>query len=148
MPTYRSQQSLGIDDGDITDVPLDSPDDTERISGTASDGGRRASGSARNSRSADGQRTLQSDVRRLGESLDRARMDAQRVLHQFAESQPYALTGIAAGVGFVLGGGLRTRAVPVILASVARMAGVWLTNELLDRSSDDQDEFSNEEDGE
>ena len=60
--------------------------------------------------------------------------DAGAALLRPIRDQPLAAAGIAAGLGFVLGGGLRTPAVPVLLGAAARAAGLWITNELLDRA--------------
>jgi len=57
-----------------------------------------------------------------------------RTVEEAVSDQPVLALAAAAGVGFVLGGGLPPGVLTLLLGAGARMAGAWLQQELLDRT--------------
>jgi hypothetical protein len=76
--------------------------------------------------------TLQSDLLRLQESFEHSAGEADRMLRDAVSGQPLLTVGAAAGLGFLLGGGLPRGAITVLLGVGARLAGAWLQQEFLE----------------
>ena len=74
-------------------------------------------------------RSLGGDLARLEESLREA-----------VGAAPVLTLGAAAGIGFLLGGGLPRGALTVLLGVGARMAGAWLEQEFLERAEAQENE--------
>lgn len=85
-------------------------------------------------------RTLQADLLRLQESFEQTAGEADRKLRSAVDAQPLLAVGAAAGLGFLLGGGLPRGAVTVLLGIGARMAGAWLQQEFLEPSYEEENE--------
>jgi hypothetical protein len=85
-------------------------------------------------------RTLQGDLHRLQERFGQSAAEADRMLRDAASAQPLLTVGAAAGLGFVLGGGLSGGAVTVLLGVGARLAGTWLQQEFLESPHPEEDE--------
>ena len=61
--------------------------------------------------------------------------DLERYLTEQVEERPYITLGVAAGVGYVLGGGLRSRLTAVLLGAATRLAMAVAARELAARLS-------------
>lgn len=77
-------------------------------------------------------RTAQADLLRLQASVENAASQADRILRDTVSAAPLLAVGAAAGLGFLVGGGLPRGALTVILGVGARMAGAWLQQEFLE----------------
>jgi hypothetical protein len=84
---------------------------------------------------------LAADLMRLQERLEQAAGTADRTLGDAVSARPLLAVGAAAGLGFLLGGGLPRAAVTVLLGVGVRLAGAWLQQELFE-SPDTQEEPS------
>lgn len=78
--------------------------------------------------------TLQADLRRLQASAESAAGEADRLLRDTVSAQPLLAVGAAAGLGFLLGGGLPRGALTLLLGVGARLAGAWLQQEFLEHA--------------
>lgn len=67
-------------------------------------------------------REIQHDVQALVAAVQDAVDDLERYVTEQVERQPYLTLGVAAGVGFVLGGGLRPRLTAQVLKTATRVA--------------------------
>jgi hypothetical protein len=85
-------------------------------------------------------RTLQADLLRLQESFEHTAGEADRKLRGAVDAQPLLAVGAAAGLGFLLGGGLPRGAVTVLLGVGARLAGAWLQQEFLEPPYEEENE--------
>jgi hypothetical protein len=74
--------------------------------------------------------TLQDDLLRPQTRFGQSAADADRMLRDAASAQPLLTVAAAAGLGFLLGGGLSRGALTVLLGVGARVAGAWLQQEL------------------
>jgi len=96
---------------------------------------RRASAGGQQRPLADTGRQLQSDAQRLLSHADQARNELQGYLTQSVRERPVATLATAAGVGYLLGGGLSSRltvlmvgiATRLAMAVAAREMGSWAT---------------------
>jgi hypothetical protein len=77
-------------------------------------------------------RTLRADLSRFQGSLGDAAGDVDRRLREAVSEQPVLAIGAAAGIGFLLGGGLSRGALTLLLGVGTRMAGAWLQREFLE----------------
>jgi hypothetical protein len=75
-------------------------------------------------------RSLQGDLARLGS----ATADVDRTLRHAVSAQPLLAVGAAAGIGFLLGGGLSRGAATLLLGVGARIAGAWLDEQVRERA--------------
>ena len=82
--------------------------------------------------------SLLGDLSRLEEALEIATRDLEQKLRDTIEDQPVLALGAAAGVGFLLGGGVSRGALTLLLGVGTRMAGAWLQREFLE-SADAQE---------
>jgi hypothetical protein len=74
-------------------------------------------------------------VHALAAAVQDAAADVERYLTEQMEERPYTTLGVAAGVGFVLGGGLRARLTAVLFGAVTRLAMAVAARELAARVS-------------
>lgn len=56
--------------------------------------------------------------------------DWQHRLSEQVQRQPYITIGVAAGIGYVLGGGLQSRLTAVLLSTAARVVAALVAREL------------------
>ena len=80
-------------------------------------------------------REIHHDAHALAAAVQDAADDLQRYVTEQVEQRPYTTLGVAAGVGFVLGGGLRSRLTAVLLATATRLAMALAARELAARLS-------------
>jgi hypothetical protein len=79
-------------------------------------------------------RSLHGDLSNLEESLEAATKDLRQKLRDTVDEQPVLAVGAAAGIGFLLGGGVSRGALTLLLGVGTRMAGAWLQREFLERA--------------
>ena len=82
-------------------------------------------------------RTLRSDLEQAREAAVDASRKVDQVLRETVSGQPVLAVGAAAGLGFLLGGGMRSSAVTVLLGVGARMAGAYLEREFNPQSANE-----------
>lgn len=80
-------------------------------------------------------RQIHHDVHALAAAVQEAADDLEGYLTAQVEERPYTTLGVAAGVGFVLGGGLRSRLTAVLLGTATRLAMALAARELAARVS-------------
>ena len=80
-------------------------------------------------------RQIQHDVHALAAAVQEAADDVERYITEQVEERPYTTLGVAAGVGFILGGGLRARLTAVLLGTATRLAMAVAARELAARVS-------------
>jgi hypothetical protein len=85
-------------------------------------------------------RSLLGDLSQFEEALETAARDLQQKLRDTVEDQPVLAVGAAAGVGFLLGGGLSRGALTLLLGVGTRMAGAWLQREFLESADAQENE--------
>ncbi len=85
-------------------------------------------------------RSLRGDLSDLQESLEAATKDLRQKLRDTVDGQPVLAVGAAAGIGFLLGGGLSRGALTLLLGVGTRMAGAWLQREFLERADAQENE--------
>lgn len=85
-------------------------------------------------------RTLRTDLSRFQETLGGAAGDVDRRLRDVVSEQPLLAIGAAAGVGFLLGGGLNRGALTLLLGVGTRMAGAWFQREFLEGADAQENE--------
>ena len=76
-------------------------------------------------------RTVRSDLEGLRLHAASAKSCAERLLVEAVRAQPFAATAAAAGVGFLLGGGIPRGAMVLLVGTVTRVAAAWLSEEIL-----------------
>ena len=82
-------------------------------------------------------RQIHHDVHALAAAVQDAADDLERYLTEQVEQRPYTTLGVAAGVGFVLGGGLSSRLTAMLLGTATRLAMALAARELATRLSPD-----------
>jgi hypothetical protein len=80
-------------------------------------------------------RQIHHDAHALAAAVQDAADDLERYLTEQVEQRPYTTLGVAAGVGYVLGGGLRSRLTAVLLGAATRLAVALAARELAARLS-------------
>lgn len=80
-------------------------------------------------------RQIHHDAHALAAAVQGATDDLERYLTEQVEERPYTTLGVAAGVGYVLGGGLRSRLTAVLLGAATRLAMALAARELAARLS-------------
>jgi len=75
--------------------------------------------------------TLQQDITALSQTLNDAAQDVSTALREQVKSRPYATLGVAAGIGYILGGGLTMRVGALLLGTGGRMVTNMLLREVL-----------------
>lgn len=81
-----------------------------------------------------GQR-IQHDAEALAVAVRDATIGVQRYLTAQVAQRPFSTLGVAAGVGYVLGGGLSSRLTAVLLGAATRVAAAFVARELGSRIS-------------
>jgi len=81
-------------------------------------------------------RQIQQDAATLAASVQDAADGVRRYLTEQAGQRPFSTVGVAAGVGYVLGGGLRSRLTAVLLGAATRVATTLVARELGSRIVD------------
>ena len=90
-------------------------------------------------------RTLRSDLDRLRSRVASAKDGALRLLEQAVVAEPFVATAAAAGLGFVLGGGLPRGTIALLFETGTRVAAAWLGEEIRLRGAAN-DESATEDD--
>ena len=75
-------------------------------------------------------RQIHHDAHALAAAVQDATDDLECYLTEQVEERPYTTLGVAAGVGYVLGGGIRSRLTAVLLGAATRLATVLAVREL------------------
>ena len=75
------------------------------------------------------------DAHALAAAVQDAADDLERYLTAQVGERPYTTLGVAAGVGFVLGGGLRSRLTPVLFGAARKLAVALAAREIAARLS-------------
>ena len=84
-------------------------------------------------------RTLRSDLYKLRSRVASAKDDALRLLEQGVAAEPFVATVAAAGLGFVLGGGLPRGTIALLFETATRVAATWLGEEIRLRGAANDD---------
>lgn len=80
-------------------------------------------------------RQIRDDVSALAFELRETAADAERILTDRMQAHPVSTLGAAAGLGYVLGGGLRSRFTLVLLSAATRIVSVLAMREIGSRMS-------------
>jgi hypothetical protein len=80
-------------------------------------------------------RQIRHDAQALAIAVRETTDELERFLTEQVEERPYTTLGVAAGVGYVLGGGLRSRVAGVVLGTATRLAMTLAARELAARLS-------------
>ena len=80
------------------------------------------------------------DLSQFEETLETGARELRQKLRDTVEDQPVLAVGAAAGVGFLLGGGLPRGALTLLLGVGTRVAGAWLQREFLERADAQENE--------
>ena len=80
-------------------------------------------------------REIDHDAHALAAAVRDVTNDLEGYLTEQVHRRPYVTVGVAAGVGYVLGGGLRSRLTAVLLGAATRVALAVAARELGDRLS-------------
>ena len=80
-------------------------------------------------------RQIHHDVQALAAAVQDAADDLERYLTEQVEQRPYTTVGIAAAVGYVLGGGLRSRLAALLFGAATRVATALAARQLAARLS-------------
>ena len=80
-------------------------------------------------------RQIRHDAHALARAVQGATDDLERYITERVEERPYATLGAAAGVGYVLGGGLRPRLTAMLFGAATRLAMALAARELTARLS-------------
>jgi F420-0:gamma-glutamyl ligase-like protein len=75
-------------------------------------------------------RQIGHDAATLARDVETTGDDLERYLTERVRSRPYSTIGAAAGLGYVLGGGLRTPLTVMLLGAVARVVTAQVVREL------------------
>jgi len=89
-------------------------------------------------------RTLRSDLDRLHARVASAKDGALRLLEEAVAAEPFVATAAAAGLGFVLGGGLPRGAIALLFRTGTRAAAAWLGEGILLRGAANDDSAAEE----
>jgi ElaB/YqjD/DUF883 family membrane-anchored ribosome-binding protein len=84
-------------------------------------------------------RTLRSDVDRLRSRVASATDGALRLLDEAVAAEPFVATAAAAGLGFLLGGGLPRGSIALLFETGTRVAAAWLGEEIRLRGAANDD---------
>jgi len=80
-------------------------------------------------------RQIHHEAHALAAAVQGATNDVERYVTEQVNRRPYGTLGVAAGVGYVLGGGLRSRLTAVLLGTATRVAMALVARELGARMS-------------
>ena len=75
-------------------------------------------------------RQIHQDVATLTADVRGTTADLERYLTDQVRRRPYSTLGVAAGIGYVLGGGLSSRLTVVLLGAATRLAAALVAREL------------------
>jgi ElaB/YqjD/DUF883 family membrane-anchored ribosome-binding protein len=75
-------------------------------------------------------RQIRHDARVLAAAVQAAAIGLERYLTEQAARRPYATVGVAAGVGYTVGGGLGSRLTTMLLGATTRLAMALAAREL------------------
>lgn len=75
-------------------------------------------------------RQIHHDAAALAAEVRGTTADLERYLTDQLKRRPYSTLGVAAGIGYVLGGGLRSRLTAVLLSTATRVAMALVAREL------------------
>jgi ElaB/YqjD/DUF883 family membrane-anchored ribosome-binding protein len=75
-------------------------------------------------------RRIHHDVATLTAEVRSTTADLERYLTEQVRRRPYSTLGVATGIGYVLGGGLRSRLTLVLLGSATRLAAALAVREI------------------
>jgi len=78
-------------------------------------------------------RKIQHDATTLVGELQRTTVDLERYLTERVRHRPYVTLSVAAGVGYMIGGGLATRLTVVLLGIATRLATAVAMREVAER---------------
>ncbi len=84
--------------------------------------------------------SLRSDLRRISRGAGDLSARADTALREIARTDPGLVLGAAAGLGFLMGGGLPRGAITVLLGIGTRMGGAWLQDLVLEAIHDKEQE--------
>lgn len=87
-------------------------------------------------------RSLRSDLRWISGGAGDLSARADTALREIVRTDPGLAIGVAAGLGFLMGGGVPRGAVTVLLGVGARMGGAWLQDLFLETLQDKEQETS------
>ena len=79
---------------------------------------------------ADHGRQIRHDAATLAADVRGTAADLERYLTDQVKRRPYGTLGVAAGVGYVLGGGLSSRLTVMLVGTVTRLAAAFAVHEL------------------
>jgi hypothetical protein len=74
-------------------------------------------------------RLIGDDLRSLASHVEGAGSEMERFVTEQVRERPYAVLLAAAGVGYVLGGGLRSRLTPMLFGVATRLVTAMATNQ-------------------
>ena len=80
-------------------------------------------------------RHIHHDAATLAAEVRGTTADLERYLTDQVQRRPYSTLGVAAGIGYILGGGLRSRLTAVLLSTATRVAMALVARELGTRLS-------------
>jgi ElaB/YqjD/DUF883 family membrane-anchored ribosome-binding protein len=75
-------------------------------------------------------RQIHHDAEELAAAVQEATTGVQRRLREQVEQRPYSCLGVAAGIGYVLGGGLSSPLTAMLLTAATRLAMALAAREL------------------
>lgn len=75
-------------------------------------------------------RRIHRDAAALAAEVQGTTADLEHYLTEQVARRPYRTLGVAAGIGYVVGGGLRSRLTAVVLTTLARVAVALVAREL------------------
>jgi hypothetical protein len=75
-------------------------------------------------------RQIHHDAATLAAEVRDTTADLERYLTDQVKRRPYSTLGVAAGIGYVLGGGLRSRLTAVLVSTATRVAMALVAREL------------------
>jgi hypothetical protein len=78
-------------------------------------------------------RQIRKDATTLATEVRDTSADLEQYLNEQLKQHPYATLGVAAGLGYILGGGLRSKMTMVLLGLGTRLATTMVTQELAAR---------------
>ena len=76
-------------------------------------------------------RRIQHDAQALAIAVQEAADEFERFLTEQVQERPYTTLGVAAGVGYALGGGLRSRLTAMVVGTATRLAMTLAARELV-----------------
>jgi hypothetical protein len=81
----------------------------------------------------EGAPSLEGDLSQLKANATRAAAKIDRCVQDAVAAEPIVAVGAAAGLGFLIGGGVSRASIKGLAGIGARMVGAWLAKEFLER---------------